>query len=159
MTPNMHHMQFAGQAIFTRGLIALSGDLAQNAPMTERDEIRSLAPEVRAMRLEAQKKLLQHIPAWAEKKGVKQKHIANILKVSESVVSRYFSGDTIMPAGALEQIAVLLKVDRGALLSPPPGPPLGPLMEETISEMERIGPDQWAKVLEVAKGMRGPDKQ
>lgn len=155
----MHHMQFAGQAIFTRGFIALSARLAQNAPMTERDEIRSLAPEVRAMRLEAQKKLLQHIPAWAEKKGVKQKHIANILKVSESVVSRYFSGDTIMPAGALEQIAVLLKVDRGALLSPPPGPPLGPLMEETISEMERIGPDQWAKVLEVAKGMRGPEKQ
>ena len=155
----MHHMQFAGQAIFTRGLIALSAKLAQNTPMTERDEIRSLAPEVRAMRLEAQKKLLQHIPAWAEKKGVKQKHIANILKVSESVVSRYFSGDTIMPAGALEQIAVLLKVDRGALLSPPPGPPLGPLMEETISEMERIGPDQWAKVLEVAKGMRGPEKQ
>ena len=111
------------------------------------------------MRLEAQRKLLEHIPAWAEKKDIKQKHIANILKVSESVVSRYFSGDTIMPAGALEQIAVLLKVDRGALLSPPPGPPLGPLMEETISEMERIGPDQWAKVLEVAKGMRGPDKQ
>lgn len=152
-------MQFAGQAIFTRRFIAHSLRLAQNAAMTDRDETRSLAPEVRAMRLEAQRKLLEHIPAWAEKKGIKQKHIANILKVSESVVSRYFSGDTIMPAGALEQIAVLLKVDRGALLSPPPGPPLGPLMEETISEMERIGPDQWAKVLEVAKGMRGPDKQ
>ena len=132
---------------------------AHNASMTDRDEIRSLAPEVRAIRLEAQRKLLQHIPAWAEKKGIKQKHIANILKVSESVVSRYFSGDTIMPAGALEQIAVLLQVDRGALLSPPPDPPLGPLMEETIAEMERIGPDQWAKVLEVAKGMRGPEKQ
>ncbi len=155
----MHHVQVAGQAIFACGLIEISGALAQCAPMIDRDETRSLTPEVRAMRLEAQKKLLEHIPAWAEKKGIKQKHIANILKVSESVVSRYFSGDTIMPAGALEQIAVLLQVDRGALLSPPPGPPLGPLMEDTIAEMERIGPDQWAKVLEVARGMRGPDKQ
>ena len=152
-------MQVAGQAIFAGGLMAQLRAEAHNARMTDRDEIRSLAPEVRAIRLEAQRKLLQHIPAWAEKKGIKQKHIANTLKVSESVVSRYFSGDTIMPAGALEQIAVLLQVDRGALLSPPPDPPLGPLMEETIAEMERIGPDQWAKVLEVAKGMRGPEKQ
>ena len=28
-------------------------------------------------------------------------------------------------------------------------------MEDTIREMERLGRDQWLKLLELAKGMRG----
>ncbi len=63
-----------------------------------------------------------------------------------------------MPAGALEQIAILLQADRGAILHPPPSGVLGPMMDATIQEMERLGPEQWQKVLEVAQAMREPTK-
>jgi predicted XRE-type DNA-binding protein len=126
--------------------------------MTEKDELRTLSPEVRAARLTAQRALLQFIPAWLKYRGLRKKHIANILEVSQSVVSRYFSGEAMMPAGALEQIAILLQADRGAILHPPPSGVLGPMMDATIQEMERLGPEQWQKVLEVARAMREPTK-
>jgi hypothetical protein len=81
----MHHMQVAGQAIFACRLIENLGALAQCAPMIDRDETRSLTPEVRAMRLEAQKKLLEHIPAWAEKKGETGLHEYWALKNQASI--------------------------------------------------------------------------
>ena len=88
----MHHVQVAGQAIFACGLIEISGALAQCAAMNDRDETRSLTPEVRAMRLEAQKKLLEHIPAWAEKKRHKTEtyceHLKSVGKCGFSLLLR-----------------------------------------------------------------------
>lgn len=123
--------------------------------MAGKDPFRSLDPEQRAKRLTRQREQLAHVTEWLRHRGLAQKHIANILGVSEGVVSRYISGETMMPAGALREIALLLEIGEGELVRPPPGDKLGPIMEDTIREMERLGRDQWLKLLELAKGMRG----
>ncbi|MBP8296373.1 MAG: helix-turn-helix transcriptional regulator [Burkholderiales bacterium] len=123
--------------------------------MAGKDPFRSLDPETRARRLNRQREQLAYVTDWLRHRGLTQKHIANTLGVTDSVVSRYISGETMMPAGALREIALLLEIGEGELVRPPPGDQLGPIMEDTIREMERLGRDQWLKLLELAKGMRG----
>ena len=108
-------------------------------------------PSPRSSRLEAQQHLLRHLDAWLVRRDVKKRTLAAQLEISESVLSRYLSGDTVMPLGALAQIAAFLNVPPSALLSPPPAKELGPLFEETCTEMARIGPDHWGKLLEIAR--------
>jgi predicted XRE-type DNA-binding protein len=116
---------------------------------------RGLDPEQRRRRLDYQRQQLRHISDWLGYRDLNQKHIANILGVNDSVVSRYIAGETIMPIGALREIAILLRAHEGDIIRPPPADGLGQAMEDTIKEMDRLGPDQWAKLLEIARGMRG----
>lgn len=115
---------------------------------------RSLSPEQRTERLAAQRDLLRYVPDWAKFRGIRQKSLAEGLGVTEGVMSRYFSGETIMPVGALRKIAVLLDAHVGDVIRPPPADGLGKLMEDTLNEMDRLGPEQWEKLLQVARGMR-----
>lgn len=126
-----------------------------SSDMTGSDPNRTLAPDARQRRLAHQREQLRYIEEWLGYRGLKQKHIANALGVADSVVSRYISGETIMPAGALREIAILLMSHEGDIIRPPPSDGLGQLMEDTIKEMGRLGPDQWARLLELARGMRG----
>ena len=112
----------------------------------------------RASRLEAQRDLLRHLDAWLAYRDIKKKYLALNLSVSESVLSRYLSGDTIMPLGALAQIAALLQVPPSAVLTAPPTQELGAIFDETCTEMTRIGPDHWSKLLAVARLVYAPKK-
>lgn len=123
--------------------------------MSEPDAAKHLSAEQRAKALAHQVETLRHIPEWLRFRGLRQKHIANALQVSESVVSRYFSGKTMMPLGALREIAVLLNAHPGDIIRPPPADGLGEQVEKTLAEMDRLGPDQWARVLELVRGMKG----
>lgn len=123
--------------------------------MSGNDPSRTLDPETRLRRLAHQREQLRYLPDWIRHRGLNQKQIANTLGVADSVLSRYISGETIMPAGALREIALLLKTHEGDLLRAPPGDGLGQLMEDTIREMARLGPDQWNRLLDLARGMRG----
>lgn len=123
--------------------------------MSGNDPSRTLDPETRLRRLAHQREQLRYLSDWIRHRGLNQKQIANTLGVADSVLSRYISGETIMPAGAMREIALLLKTHEGDLLRAPPGDGLGQLMEDTIREMARLGPDQWNRLLDLARGMRG----
>lgn len=123
--------------------------------MSGNDLSRTLDPETRARRLAHQREQLRYIPDWLRYRGLGQKHIANTLGVADSVVSRYLSGETMLPSGALREIAILLGGHEGDIIRPPPGDGLGKMMEDTIAEMERLGPEEWAKLLTMARSMRG----
>lgn len=102
-----------------------------------------------------QRELLRYVPDWLRHRGLRQKHIANALGITEGVVSRYFSGETLMPVGTLRKIAVLVQAHEGDLLRPPQDAGLGRQVEATLSEMDRLGPDRWEKVLAAAREMKG----
>lgn len=123
--------------------------------MSGNDPNRFLDPDTRQRRLAHQREQLRYVPDWLKYRNLNQKHIANTLGVADSVVSRYMSGETVMPTGALREIAILLNAHEGDIIRPPPGDGLGQLMEDTIKEMDRLGPDQWARLLDLARGMRG----
>ncbi len=105
--------------------------------------------------LRYQKQSLAYVADWLRHRNLKQKHIANALGVAEGTVSRYLGGETLMSVGHLRKIAVLLKCEPGDLLRPPPAEGLGELVEETLAEMDRIGPERWRRLLAGAKDLKG----
>ena len=103
----------------------------------------------------AQREMLKYLTDWLRFRSLRQKDIAIALDITEGSVSRYISGENLMPVGTLRKIAVLLKAHEGDLLKPPEEAELGPQVEETLTEMDRLGPEEWEKVLAIAKAMKG----
>jgi transcriptional regulator with XRE-family HTH domain len=152
---NLHHSQVARQAKFAGQCIASEFPHCETAGMT--DDLHTLpdGPEKRAALRAHQIKALGHISDWLRYRNLRQKDLALALNVSEGMISRYLAGEALMSVGHLRQIAVLLQAHEGDLLRPPPSEGLGPTVEETLAEINRLGPDKWAKVLATAKEMRG----
>jgi transcriptional regulator with XRE-family HTH domain len=127
--------------------------------MAHDEQRRTMDPIVRDQILAYQREQLQYIPDWLRFRGLSQKHIANELGVSEGVVSRYISGKAIMAVGTLRKIAVLLQASEGDIIRPPTEKSLAPAVEETLAEMDRLGPERWARILATAKDMKGRDEK
>ena len=120
---------------------------------------RTLSPPVRAEILKYQQEQLRYLTDWLRFRRLSQKHIANALGVSEGVISRYISGKAIMAVGTLRKIAVLLQASEGDLIQPPDKAGLAPQVEETLTQMDRLGPERWARILATAKDMKGRDEK
>jgi transcriptional regulator with XRE-family HTH domain len=152
MTSILNVMQLARQATISHGAIERACWPGAICGMAKK---RDIDPATLIALLENQVETLRYIPEWLRFRGLKQKHIANALEVSEGLVSRYLTGKTQMTVGMLRKIAVLLRAHPGDVVKPPPAEGLGPLMEDTISEIDRLGPEEWGKVLAIARAMRG----
>lgn len=95
--------------------------------------------------------MLEHVPAWIRKTGLRQKDVAFTLGVSEATVSKWFRGEQRMSVGQLRQIAILLKVPVGDLLQAPDDARLGQKVEDTLTVMDRLTDEEWERVMHVAR--------
>jgi transcriptional regulator with XRE-family HTH domain len=152
---NLHHSKLSRQARIAGECIARTFGSCDSAVMTDDPNTLPDGPEKRAALLSNQIKALGHISEWLRHKNLRQKDLALALNVSEGMISRYLAGEALMSVGHLRQIAVLLQAHEGDLLRPPPAEGLGPTIEETLAEIDRLGPETWNKVLAAAKAMRG----
>lgn len=64
-----------------------------------------------------------------------------------------------MAVGTLRAIAAILKAHEGDLLRPPSEAGTAAQVEETLVEMDRLGREKWARILEIARDMKAADEK
>lgn len=113
------------------------------------------SPEEHEARLLAQlteqRLMLEQLPKWIKLRGLRQKDVALALGVSEATVSQWINGGQQMSVGQLRQIAKLLQAEPGDLLCNPDEKSLTAQVEETLTVMDQLSPEEWAQVLSTAR--------
>lgn len=134
------------------------GGYRQTAPMPRVSRVKKDdGPSLGELR-EAQRKLLENLPAWLRYRGLRQKDVANTLGTSEGQISKYLGGKIQMTVGLLRQIAAVLKAHPGDLLKPPPSDGLGIQVEEALAIMGDLTPAEWDTVMNTARAIRAAKK-
>lgn len=103
--------------------------------------------------LQEQARMVENIPLWLRKCGLKQKDVANALGVSEGTVSKWLHGEQGMSVGQLRQIAVLVGAHPGDLLRPPGSSGMGEKVEQTLKLMDQLSDEEWQRILATAEAI------